>query len=59
MTIKPRPPGRASFAAQRELIQMARKLDLAGIVKKNGSKSEAILKRARRLGLSIKGRKNA
>jgi hypothetical protein len=56
MTTKAKPPGRASFAAQRELVELAKKLDLAGIVKKTGSKPDSILKRARRLGLSIKGR---
>jgi hypothetical protein len=56
MAVKPKRPGR-SYAAQRELIELAKKLDLAGIVKKTGSRPDQILKRARRLGLSIKGRK--
>jgi hypothetical protein len=34
MAVKPKRPGR-SYAAQRELIELAKKLDLAGIVKKN------------------------
>jgi hypothetical protein len=54
---KSKRPGRASYAAQRELVELAKKLDLAGIVKKTGSKPEAILKQVRRLGLSIRGRK--
>jgi hypothetical protein len=57
MTIKSKSLGRASFAVQRELVELTRKQDLAGIVKKTGSKPDAILRRARRLGLSIKGRK--
>jgi hypothetical protein len=57
MAIKSKRPGGASYAAQPEMVELAKKLDLAGIVKKTGSKPEAILKRARRLGLSIKGRK--
>jgi hypothetical protein len=38
MAIKPKRPGGASYAAQRELVESAKKLDLAGIVKKTGSK---------------------
>jgi hypothetical protein len=57
MAIKSKRPGGASYAAQRELVKLAKKLDLAGIAKKTGSKPDLILKRARRLGLSIKGRK--
>jgi hypothetical protein len=54
---KSKPPGRASFAAQRELVELAKKARPCRHRKKTGSKPEAILKRARRLGLSIKGRK--
>jgi hypothetical protein len=56
MAVKSKRPGGRSYAAQRELIELAKKLDLAGIVKKTGSKPDAIIKRARRLGLSIKGK---
>jgi hypothetical protein len=45
-----------SFSNDRELIQMAKTLDLAAIAKKTGRTPEAVLKRARRLGVSIKGR---
>jgi hypothetical protein len=43
-----------SMKADRELIEMAKTMDLAAIVKKTGRKPEAILKTARRLGVSIK-----
>jgi hypothetical protein len=46
-----------SFAADRELVDLAKTLSLAAIVKKTGRTPKAILKRAARLGLSIKGRK--
>jgi hypothetical protein len=46
-----------SMKAERELIAMARTMDLAAIVKKTGRSPEAILKTAKRLGVSIKGRK--
>jgi hypothetical protein len=47
--------GPASFASQRELIELAKTLDLAGIVKKTGRTPSNILNSAKRLGLSIKG----
>jgi hypothetical protein len=45
-----------SFSADRELIEMAKKMDLAAIVKRTGRKSESILKTAKRLGVSIEKR---
>jgi hypothetical protein len=52
-------PGPASMAKQRELIEMAKTLDLDAIVRRTGRTRKAILESARRLGLSIKGRKTA
>jgi hypothetical protein len=46
-----------SMKAERELIALAKTMDLAAIVKKTGRKPESILKTAKRLGLLIKGRK--
>lgn len=43
-----------SWAADRELIGLAKTLDLEEIAKKTGRKPEAILKRAKRLGVSVK-----
>jgi len=57
MATAPKRPGPASFAIQRELIAMAKTMDLESIVTKTRRKPESILKMARRLGLSIKGRK--
>jgi hypothetical protein len=37
-------------------MELAKTLDLETIVKKTGRKPEAVLKMARRLGLSIKGK---
>jgi ribosomal protein L11 len=51
---KTRPSG---YAYQRELIELAKTMDLAAIVKKTGRKPKAILETAKRLGISIKGRK--
>jgi hypothetical protein len=47
----------SSMKAERELIALARTMDLRAIAKKTGRKPESILKTAKRLGLSIKGRK--
>jgi hypothetical protein len=49
--------GPNSRANERELIEMARTMDLKAIAKKTGRKPEAILKTAKRLSLSIRGRK--
>jgi hypothetical protein len=54
---KSKRPGPAGFAADRELISLAKTLSLTAIAKKTGRRPAAILKRAKRLGLSIKGQK--
>jgi hypothetical protein len=46
----------SSMKADRELIGMARTMDLKAIAKKTGRKPESILKTARRLCLTIKVR---
>ncbi|WP_159008969.1 hypothetical protein [Bradyrhizobium sp. S69] len=43
-----------SWASDREPIALVQKLDLEAIAKKTGRKPEAILKTARRLGISLK-----
>jgi ribosomal protein L32E len=43
--------------SDRELIALARTSDLTTIANKMGRKSQAILKTAKRLGLSIRGSK--
>jgi hypothetical protein len=45
-----------SFAADRQLIEMAKTLDLAAMVRQTGRKPEAILRTASRLCLSIRGK---
>ena len=55
MASKPKRTGR-SFAAQRELVELAKTMTLDGIAKKTGRKPENILKSAMKLGVSIKGR---
>jgi hypothetical protein len=47
----------AGYAAQRELIEMAKTLDLDAIVRRTGRTRKAILESARRLGISIRRRK--
>jgi ribosomal protein L32E len=42
-----------SWASDRELIELAKTMDLEAIAKKIGRKPEAILKRAKRLGIKI------
>jgi hypothetical protein len=42
------------WAVDRELIMLAKTMDLKAIVKKTGRKPEAILKDAKRLGIKIK-----
>jgi hypothetical protein len=44
------------MATDRELVAMAKTLDLAAIARRTGRKPESILKTARRLGISIKGK---
>jgi hypothetical protein len=50
-------PGPASMAKQRELIELAKTLDLDAIVRRTRRTRKAILESARRLGSSIRGRK--
>jgi hypothetical protein len=50
-------PGPRSWAADRQLIELAKTMDLEAIAKKTGRKPEAILKTAKRLGISIKGQR--
>jgi hypothetical protein len=57
MATAPKRPGPTSFAADRELVDLAKTFTLAAIVKKTSRTPGAILKRAARLGISIKGRK--
>jgi hypothetical protein len=57
MAKAPKRPGPASFASQRELIELAKALDLAEIVRKTGRTPSNILMSAKRLGISIKGQK--
>jgi hypothetical protein len=56
MAVKNLKRGR-SFAYDRELLEMAKTMDLNAIAKKTGRKPDSILKTASRLGVSIKGRK--
>jgi hypothetical protein len=46
-----------SFVSDRELIEMAKIMDLNALAKKTGRTPESILKTAMRLCVSIKGRK--
>jgi hypothetical protein len=46
-----------SYVSDRELVEMAKTMDLNAIMKNSGRTSESILKTAMRLGVSIKGRK--
>jgi hypothetical protein len=46
-------PKRYSWAVDRELIELAKANDLEAIVKATRRKPEAILKMARRLGISV------
>jgi hypothetical protein len=54
MATKPKRPKLSGYAYQRELIELAKTMDLAAIVKKTGRKPKAILEIARRLGISIR-----
>jgi hypothetical protein len=55
MATSPKRTGR-SFSEERQLIELAKTSDLETIVKRTGRKPEAVLKMARRLGLSISGK---
>jgi hypothetical protein len=57
MTSTPVQRGPNSRAAERDLIELARTMDLKAIAKKTGRKPDAILKTAKRLGISIRGKK--
>jgi ribosomal protein L32E len=46
-----------SFSSQRELIELARTMDLEAIAKKTGRKRRAILETAKRLGIKITGQR--
>jgi hypothetical protein len=54
MATAPRRLEPRSWAADRELIALAKTMDLEKIAKRTGHKPEAILKRAMRLGIKIK-----
>jgi hypothetical protein len=54
MSTTPKRPAPNSRASDRELIALAKTLDLETIVKRTGRKPEAILKMAKRLGVSLK-----
>jgi hypothetical protein len=56
MPISPKRVGR-SFAEERQLIELAKTMGLEAIAKRTGKKPKAVLKMAKRLGLSIKERK--
>jgi DNA-binding Lrp family transcriptional regulator len=43
-----------SLASDRQLVELAKTMDLEEIAKKTGRKPEALLKRVRRLGIKIK-----
>jgi len=45
-----------SYAADRELAELAKTMDLDAIAKRSGRTPEAILRTARRIGATIKGR---
>jgi hypothetical protein len=47
----------SGFASQRELIELAKTMDLAEIVRKTGRTPSNILLSAKRLGISIKGQR--
>jgi hypothetical protein len=47
----------SSMASDRAIVKMAKTMDLDAIAKKIGRTPESILRTARRLSLSIKGRK--
>jgi hypothetical protein len=53
MAAAPKRPGR-SFSNERQLIELAKTMDLEAIVKKTGRKPKAVLKMATRLGVSLK-----
>jgi hypothetical protein len=54
MAIGPKRPEPYSRAIDRELIELAKTLNLEAIVKRTGRKPENVLKMAKRLGIKIK-----
>jgi hypothetical protein len=48
--------GSNSMAAARAMVEMAKTMDLAAIARKTGRKPASILKTAKRLSISIKGK---
>jgi hypothetical protein len=54
MATGPKRPEKYSWAVDRELIELAKTMDLEAIVKRTGRKPEAVLKMAKRLGIKIK-----
>jgi hypothetical protein len=54
MAAGPKRPEPYSRAVDRDLIELAKTLDLEAIVKKTGRKPENVLKMAKRLGFKIK-----
>jgi hypothetical protein len=52
-----KPPHPNSLAAQRQLIELAKTMDLKTIAKKTGRKPEGILRTAKRLRITIDGQK--
>jgi hypothetical protein len=57
MAITPKRTRLSGYASQRELIDLAKTMDLDAIVRKTGRTPQNIRTRATRLGRSIKGRK--
>jgi hypothetical protein len=54
MATGPKRPEPYSRAIDRELIELAKTLNLEAIVKRTGRKPENVLKMAKRLGIKIK-----
>jgi hypothetical protein len=50
-------PEPRSWASDRELITLAKTMNLEAIVKETGRKPDAIVRTAKRLGISIKGQR--
>jgi ribosomal protein L11 len=59
MAITPKRTRLSGYASQRELIDLAKTMDLDAIVRKTGRTRQNILTSAKRLGIKIKGRNTA
>jgi ribosomal protein L11 len=59
MAIAPKRTRLSGYASQRELIDLAKTMDLDAIVRKTGRTRQNILTSAKRLGIKIKGRNTA